>query len=121
MMTHGIDPVDHYVEGDTLIVPIVVMDKDSDENDRKDLIQADISWELKDTQYADKAKLTDDDDGVTIDRTNPEEGEFEITIDRNETVDISGSHVQVITIVDRNGHQSTSIGEFDITGVARSL
>lgn len=104
-MTHSIENIRHWPEGDTRIFPFVVTDRDSD-GERLNLSGSDISWRLF-NNVSNENVLSLDDAGVSIEMTDEMNGEFEIHVDKEATEELSGDFREIIRITDAEGNRST--------------
>lgn len=115
-MTHEIEPIEHYVEGDALVIPITV--RDSGGNPFP-LADAEIEWQLKDHRYG-PVLLDESAAGVTVTKTDPANGEVEVEIGTGATDSLSGGQIQVVRVTDDQGNRSTSFGDITILGLSES-
>lgn len=104
-MTHSIENIRHWPEGDTRVFPFIVTDEDSG-GERLNLSGADITWRVFDN-ISEENVLSLDDDGISIELIDESNGEFEIHVDKEATEDLVGEFREIIRITDAEGNRST--------------
>lgn len=113
-MTHDLDSIDHYVQGDTVVLEYIIEDADSDTDDaRKDLTGSTVEWKLKESGSGDVVLSADDAD-VSADVTDTTNGIIEVTIDAGATSTIRGQFDERLLITDADGNQNTFLSTFYI-------
>lgn len=111
-MSNTIESIEDWPKGDTRILPFSVIDEDAGGEDM-DITNADISWRLRDSVREEEV-LSLDDEYVTLTITDALSGEFEITIEKEATEDISGNFREIIEIVDPEGRRHSWTGRVEI-------
>ena len=114
-MTHTIDSVHNWPSGDTRIFPFTVLDKDSD-GEPLNITNADINWYLRDRVSSDKV-LSLDSDGVSLEIVEPFKGEFEISVEKTATEDISGQFREVVILTDADNNRTRWSGTIRIEDI----
>ena len=104
-MSHSIEEVRYWPEGDTRIFPFVITDEDS-EDDRVNISGAEITWKLYDNVSKEDV-LSIEDEGVSIEIISESSGEFEIHIDKEATNDLTGRFREIIRVTDAEGNRTT--------------
>lgn len=116
-MTHTIESVDHWPEGDTRVFPFIVPDRDADSEDaRLNLSGADITWRLQNASTGEDV-LDLSSDGVVLNIVSDINGEFEIRVEKEASEGIEGRFREIIRIVDDEGNRSTWKGRVNISKV----
>lgn len=105
--------VEDYVEGDALVLRFDVVDEDGN---NIGIGGIEIEWEVRDTRYSD-VLLSTEDDGVTTQIVDEDEGVFEVEIETAASESVRGSHVHIVRLLDADGNQTSFIGRFVIGGV----
>lgn len=114
-MTHTIESVDHWPEGDTRIFPFAVTDEDTS-NDRLDITGADIEWKLRDASKSEDV-LSLNDTGVSLNITSATNGEFEVEVTKEATEDLEGDYREIIQITESSGERSSWTGRVKISAI----
>lgn len=75
-----------------------------------------LDWYLRDRVSSDKI-LSIDDDGVSLEITKPAEGEFEVSVDKTATEDISGQFREIVVLTDMSGNRTKWAGTIKIEDI----
>lgn len=114
-MSHKIEKIEHFPQGDTKIIPFSITDGETD--DSLDITGAEIEWEMR--RYSDGDVLLDlDDSDVSVQNRDDTNGEFEIRIEKGATSDFEDeTHRQSLRILDGQdpSNQTTWVGEVEIS------
>lgn len=106
-MSLSIDATVRVPQGDTRFVPFSLSEGDGS---ILELDGATILWKLQDTRTREDV-LSLDDTGVSVRNRDDANGEFEIHIEPEATMDIpSSDYREVLTIIDGGGNRTTWVG-----------
>ena len=114
-MSYEIEEIKDWPSGDTRVFPFYVLDEDSD-NEYLNISGAQIDWKLV-RSIDSETVLSLGDSGVSSTIIEPNDGHFEIHVEKDATQDLEGEYREILKIVDSEGRQSSWEGRVEIEDI----